>query len=177
MAALFGAVVPGAGRADPANPLTDLLDVAAQRLQIADPVAAAKWRTGAAIEDPARVAQQLSALAEKADTAGLDPDYVRRVFTDQIAATEAVEYRRFADWKLDPATAPAGAPELTASRTELDRLNQIMLDQIGRRWAVLHSPACPGQLGAARRATGAERGLDAFEQQALTVATRSYCRV
>ena len=37
----------------------------------------------------------------------IDPDYVARVFGDQINATEAIEYSRFADWKLNPSDAPA----------------------------------------------------------------------
>ena len=38
-----------------------------------------------------------------ADAAGnaIDPDYVTRVFGDQINATEAIEYSKFADWKLN----------------------------------------------------------------------------
>src|SRR5271163_4640564 len=82
-------------RAD-ASALTELVDAAAQRLQIAEPVAAYKWNSHGAIEDPGRVQEELAKL--NADAAGehIDPTYVARVFGDQINATEAIEYQRFA---------------------------------------------------------------------------------
>src|SRR4051794_17274262 len=78
--------------------LMALVDAAAQRLQTAEPVAAFKWNSHGAIEDPARVQDELATLS--ADAAGeyIDPAYVNRVFADQINATEAIEYTRFADW-------------------------------------------------------------------------------
>lgn len=171
MAVAFGA---HPARAD-TNPLTDLVDAAAQRLQIADPVAAVKWQTQTPIEDPTRVSQQLAALVAGAPADQIDADYVRRIFTDQIAATEAVQYQRFADWKLDPSSAPSAAPALAASRTEIDRLNHVMLAQLGRQAGPLHSPACPGQLHEASMDVAAAHHLDGIYQRALLFATRSYC--
>lgn len=167
--------VPASARADGASPLSDLVDAAAQRLQVADDVAAIKWQTGGAIEDPARVGQQLAKLAADAAGKDLDPDYVRRVFADQIAATEAAEHYRFAQWKLDPATAPPTAPELAASRARIDGFNQVMLAQIGQRWELLHSPDCAGQLGEATRTVSDARQLDEFYRRALLSATQDYC--
>ena len=99
------AVVPttGPARGDDANPLVELVDAATQRLQTAEPVAATKWINGGSIEDPPRVEQVLAAVSADATGKGVDPDFVRRMFTDQIDATEAIEYSRFAQWKLDPA--------------------------------------------------------------------------
>lgn len=166
---------PGPAGADDASPLVVLVDAAAQRLQVADDVAAVKWRTGGAIEDPARVQQQLSALADEAAADDLDPGYVRRIFTDQIGATEAVEHYRYAQWKLDPAAAPASAPDLAASRARIDGFNQVMLTQIGLHWQQLHAAECAGQLEQATLAVSDRRGLDAFYRQALWSATRGYC--
>ena len=177
LATLFlvaAAAGPGSVRADPANPLSELVEAAAQRLQVAESVAAAKWRTGTAVEDPARVRQQLDALGAAADAAGLDPGYVTAIFADQIAATEALQYRRFAEWKLDGSAVPVGAPEFAASRDAIDALNQVMLDQIRQRWPVLRAPECAALREQATDVAG--RTLDGFYQQALTAATRSYCR-
>lgn len=171
--ALLTAAAPA--RADDASPLADLVDAAAQRLQVADDVAAAKWHSGAAIEDPARVHQQLAALASAAQAEHLGPDYVTRVFTDQIGATEAAEHYRFAQWKLDPATAPAAAADLAASRTRIDGFNHVMLTQIGWHWQQLHAPDCAVRRDEAVRAVGATRQLDEFYRQALAAATRDYC--
>ncbi|SNV55309.1 chorismate mutase [Mycolicibacter terrae] len=166
---------PFPSRADTPNPLAELVDAAAQRLQVADDVAASKWLTTAPIEDPARVQQQLTALVAAAQADHLDADYVRRVFTDQIGATEAAEHYRFAQWKLDPAAAPAAAPGLAVSRARIDGFNHVMLTQIGLRWEQLHAPDCDARLDEATRDVSVARQLDPFYRQALTAATREYC--
>ncbi|WP_431602685.1 chorismate mutase [Mycobacterium mantenii] len=163
-------------RADTASPLTPLVDAAAQRLQIAEPVAAYKWNTHGAIEDPARVQQELTRLGDDAVAEHIDRDYVTRVFGDQIAATEAVEYSRFAGWKLNRASAPADSPDLSASRSAIDALNQTMLTQISADWDLLHSPECAAQLESATGSVIQWRQLDNLYQQALSSATQSYCQ-
>jgi chorismate mutase len=168
-------VGPARVRADNASPLGDLVDAAAQRLQIAEPVAAVKWSTHGVIEDPARVQQELDKLGADATTRHVDPGYVRLVFGDQINATEGVEYARFADWKLDPSSAPATAPDLSASRAAIDGLNQTMLTQIVANWDVLHSPACAAQLDVAKIDAVRARQFDGLYQRALALATQSYC--
>lgn len=173
MVALLAAVP--AARADDPPPLTELVDAAAQRLLVADDVAAVKWRTGAAIEDPARVARQLEALTADAAGAGLDPDYVRRIFTDQIAATEAAEHHRFDQWTRDPDAAPQTGPELADSRGRIDGFNRAMLAQIGAHWELLHSADCAAELDTATRTVGDAHHLEEFYRQALSAATRDYC--
>jgi chorismate mutase len=162
-------------RGDSGGSLTELVDAATQRLQIAEPVAAFKWSSRGAIEDPGRAQQELARLGADATSQHIDPNYVIRVFGDQINATEAIEYSRFADWKLDPSSVPAGSPDLSASRSTIDGLNQTMLTRIVVSWDLLHSPACPAQLDAARSDVIRSRQLDGLYQQALSLATQSYC--
>ncbi|RRR42942.1 chorismate mutase [Mycolicibacter terrae] len=164
---------PPAAHAD--NPLTDLVDAAAQRLQVGDDVAAVKWHSGGAIEDPARVQQQLAAVASAAEAQHLDAGYVHQAFTDQIAATEALEHYRFAQWKLDPASAPAVAPDLATSRARIDGYNRVMLTQIGLQWQQLHAAECAPRLDEAIRDVSAARQFDEFSRRALSSATRDYC--
>jgi chorismate mutase len=172
--AMLPTTAPALG--DDANPLLELVDAATQRLQTADPVAASKWKTGGSIEDPQRVEQVLGAVGTAATGKGVDADYVRRMFTDQIAATEAIEYTRFAQWKLDPGSAPSVAPDLSSSRTIIDRLNAEMVEQVAMHWPVLHSPDCNGMLDDARAAIAQSRMLDPLYQQALSFSTHSYCQ-
>lgn len=174
LAALATAAPAGA---DPGEPLYDLVDAAAQRLQTADPVAASKWLSGGPITDPGRVAQVLAQVSSEAETGGVPKDYVTTVFTDQINATEAIQYSRFAGWKFDPATAPVTAPDLSASRAAIDTLNHRMVDQIALQWPVLHSPDCVTDLADAKAVVTAARGFDDLYRVALDVATRSYCPV
>ncbi len=161
-------------RADTST-LTELVDAAARRLQIAEPVAAFKWNSHGAIEDPGRVQEELAKLSADAAGEHIDPTYVTRVFGDQINATEAIEYTRFADWKLNPSNAPAGSPDLSASRSEIDVLNQTMMSQIVAHWDLLHAPACGPQLDAARAVVIRAHQLDSLYRQALSLATQSYC--
>jgi chorismate mutase len=174
--AVAGMPAMASADADSPGPLDQLVDAAAQRLQTADPVAAVKWPTKGDIEDPARVSQVLAAVTADANARGIDSAYVTDVFNDQVNATEAIEYSRFAQWKLDPAGAPASAPDLSASRSAIDALNRQMVDEIASHWDVLHSPMCLTALEGARNAATASRRLDGLYQQALTFATRSYCR-
>nr|WP_232006824.1 chorismate mutase [Mycobacterium sp. 1245805.9] len=163
-------------RGDTGGPLIGLVDASAQRLQVAEPVAAFKWNTGGAIEDPGRVQQELTKLGAEASAARVDRNYVTRVFGDQINATEAIEYSRFADWKLNPSDAPAAAPDLSESRSTIDGLNHTMLTQIVAGWELLHSPGCATELDAARSEVARARQLDGLYQQALSLATKSYCQ-
>ncbi len=175
-AAVFvGGAAPQA-RAEGAGPLTALVDALAQRLLIAEPVAAYKWSAHAVIEDPVRVEQELATLREDAVSAHVDPDYVVRVFSDQVDATEAIEYRRFADWKLDPAAVPPAPADLSASRAAIDALNTKILSHISLNWNLLNSPACAGLLHHARSDVISRRDLDNLYQRALTAATTSYCQ-
>ena len=174
LAALAIAVATPAA-ADPSEPLHELIDAAAQRLQTADPVAANKWLTGGAITDPARVRVVLDQVAAEAQTNGVATDFVTDVFTDQIDATEGIQYSRFAGWKFDPTTAPTSAPDLSASRSVIDSLNHRMVGEIAAQWPLLHSPACAAELAAAKATVESERGFDDLYRAALDAATRSYC--
>lgn len=163
-------------QADNPNPLFDLIDAAAQRLQTAEPVAAIKWKTNGQIEDPPRVQQVLAAVTADAKANRIAPDYVSRIFTDQINATDAIEYTRFAQWKLDAASAPATPPELAASRSLIDTLNGVMVTQIALHRDVLESPDCTPLLNDAKAAVTQIRQLDSLYQQALSSASQAYCQ-
>ncbi|MBO0676060.1 chorismate mutase [Mycolicibacterium sp. S2-37] len=171
VAALAGAA-PAA--ADP-GPLVPLVDAAAERLAVAEPVAANKWVTRGSIEDPARVEQVLAAVEADANARGIDGQRVRRVFSDQIAATEGIEYIRFGQWKLDPAAAPTSAPELASSRGVIDGLNKTIVEQMALNWPVLRSPGCAAQVTDAVGAVATARALDPLYRQALTFVTHNYC--
>jgi chorismate mutase len=162
--------------AQPVHPFHQLVDAAAQRLATADPVAATKWIKGGQITDPARANQVLDSVAADATSHGIDPAYVRTVFTDQIAANEGVQYTRFGQWKFDPGTAPTSAPDLAESRTQINGLNKTLVEEIALHWNSLHSQGCRQDLSDATAAVVTARHLDPLYQQALTSATRSLCQ-
>ncbi|WP_286154337.1 MULTISPECIES: chorismate mutase [unclassified Mycobacterium] len=157
------------------DPLFRLVDTAAQRLQTADPVAAVKWINGGSIEDPARVEQVLKAVGAQATASGTDPEFVQKVFTDQIHATEGIEYLRFSQWKFDPAAAPTTAPDLSESRTAIDGFNHTMVAELAAQQGILHGPGCAAAVDTARTQVTMNRQLDPLYQQALVAATKNYC--
>ena len=169
--------VPAVAHAEPVSPLYELVDVAAQRLSTADPVAAYKWINGGPITDPQRAGQVLDAVGNDAAAHGIDQQYVRTIFENQIDATEGIEYTRFGQWKFDPATAPSTAPDLSESRSAIDGFNKTMVDEIALQWNSLHGPNCGVELTNAKAAAVAAHQLDALYQQALSSATRSYCQL
>lgn len=166
----------GVAQAEPVSPFYRLVDTAAQRLETADPVAAFKWISGGDITDPQRVDAVMAAVNDDASAHGVDAQYVATVFTDQINATEAIEFTRFSQWKFDPSTAPTTAPDLSESRSAIDGFNKTMVDEIALQWNSLHGPTCSTDFAAATDAVGSDRGLDPLYRQALSSATRSYCR-
>lgn len=155
--------------------LTDLVDAAAARLEIADPVAANKWLTGGPLTDPPRVQQVLNAVTSDAQSQGLSTEFVRQAFTDQINATEGIEYRRFADWKFGTAPTPTTAPDLASSRSLIDGLNRTMVRQFSLQWPTLQSPSCGTDLANAKASVADQRQFDELFRHALDVATQSYC--
>ncbi|MGO4446411.1 chorismate mutase [Mycobacterium sp. 2YAF39] len=173
LAGQFGVAPPAS--AQPVLPFYQLVDTAAQRLATADPVAATKWINGGAITDPERANKVLDAAGADATAHGIEPAYVRTVFTDQISTSEGIQYTRFGQWKLDPGTAPTTAPDLSASRAQIDGFNKTLVDEIALHWNSLHSQGCGQDLSDAKAAVIAARGLDPMYQQALWTATRSFC--
>ncbi|OBF29708.1 chorismate mutase [Mycobacterium sp. ACS4331] len=168
-------VVPAA-HADPVSPLYTLVDTAVQRLQTAEPVAEFKWVNGGPITDGPRAQQVLDAVGADAAARNVDPSYVQTVFRNQIDATEAIQYTRFGQWKLDPLTAPRTAPDLAASRTQIDGYNRAMVEQIALQWGSLQAPTCADDLERAVTQVVQDRGLDPLHQRALDTATGSYCQ-
>jgi chorismate mutase len=100
---------------------------------------------------------------------------VRRAFTDQINATEGIEYSRFADWKFGTSPTPTTAPELASSRSLIDGLNHTMVRQFSLQWPTLQSPSCVAELALVKAKVADQRQFDTLFRQALDVATQSYC--
>jgi len=158
------------------SPLFALVDAAAARLQTADAVAAAKYKSGSPIDDPQREQQVIDTMASAAAAKNIDVEYIKSIFHDQMDATNAIEHARFAYWKLNRGTAPAPDSDLPALRVTIDRLNRIMIAEIGIQWDALRSPSGASYLDNARNAVVEARRLDALYERALVFATHSYCR-
>jgi chorismate mutase len=152
-----------------------IIDLALDRLRIAEPIAALKFRRGEGIDDAAREEAVIKTVQRHASEASVDEQFVGDVFRDQIAATAAIEHYRFAQWRLNPADVPVPSADLSACRDRIDHLNGAMVAAIAANWASLGSHTCHACLDDARRAVIEARQLDQLYRLALAHATRRYC--
>ncbi|QLH26809.1 chorismate mutase [Streptomyces sp. Rer75] len=155
--------------------LRPLAGLSADRLLVADQVAAAKWGTDSPIDDPAREQQVLDAVAEQAREAGGDPAATVRIFRDQIEASKVVQRGLYRRWQADPSSAPTERPDLGKVRVEINRINGELVRSIADAADARTAPSCPGRLLAGALATGHEKRLDGLHAVALTRALPSVC--
>lgn len=164
----------GAGGGGPAA----VAEVSAERLELADKVAAAKYGTGRPVDDPGRERKVLEEVADRAAGRGVDPRWATAVFRDQIEANKAVQRGLYARWDVHPEERPTIRPDLDRDvRPALDRITTELLDGLeGTREAGARGTATCGvglAVGGARAAY--VRHFDALHAGALVRAVRAVC--
>ena len=129
MLAVAGSIVaaPAAHAEDGGWParesLVPLTDAAAERVQVADLVAAAKFGTPAPIDDPAREQVVLNTVRTLSVQMGIDPEVSVAIFADQIEANKQVQRGLYVLWTAHPEQAPTERPDLVkVVRPILDRI-------------------------------------------------------
>ncbi|MCU1686137.1 MAG: chorismate mutase [Amycolatopsis sp.] len=156
--------------------LWSLTDLAAQRVEVADKVAAAKYGTPSPIDDPVRDQQILDDVAAKSGPLGLDPAETVAFFRNQIEANKVVQRGLYARWAAHPDEIPAARPDLaTEVRPVLDRLNAGLLAEFAATRATRAGRTCGVRLAVTVRLVTWQRRLDALHHKALTNAVPSVC--
>ncbi|MFP5068729.1 gamma subclass chorismate mutase AroQ [Pseudonocardia nantongensis] len=163
----------GPAGAAPADGLTRIVQLAAERAVLSDRVAAAKFGTPAPVTDPAREAAVLDGARADATSAGVDPEWVARVFTDQIAASTQVQNDLIRGWTERPDTGPAEQADLTQVRPELDRIGDELVAALALAAPARGHEDCP--TGLAQAAVAAARPLDDVHKAALGRGLASVC--
>jgi chorismate mutase len=161
----------------PTGPLGELTGLAAQRVRVADLVAAAKFGTTQPIDDPAREQVVLDGVRTRSAELGLDPENAVRFFRAQIEANKLVQRGLYARWTAHPEEVPRHRPDLgTEVRPVLDRLTTDILAEL-----VDTAPVRRPSLRCEVHATLAERSavvlhrLDRLHEDALAEAMRTIC--
>ncbi|MET7937369.1 chorismate mutase [Streptomyces sp. NPDC005322] len=172
----------GAAVAAPATPATaphgrllPVAELSADRVLVADQVAAAKWGTDSPIEDPAREQQVLDAVAQQATEVGADPEATVRIFRDQIEASKVVQRGLYRRWDADPSQAPTERPDLGKIRLEINRINGELVRAIADAQPARQARSCTGRLAAGAVVAGHEKRLDALHAVALARSLPSVC--
>lgn len=159
-----------------AHGLASLTDLFAQRLLLADKVAAAKYGTDTPIDDPAREEQILTDVRARAAGLGLDPDGVAAVFRDQIEANKLVQRGLHARWNANPGERPTERPDLAKEvRPALDRITTGLLAALRETERARAVPSCGPRLTAAAGWSASTHRLDALHLEGLGRALPSVC--
>jgi chorismate mutase len=168
---------PAVAQAAPAGhgSLLPLVTAAADRVRVADLVAAAKF-PDQPITDPVREQQVLDFAAGRARELGIDPDAAVAFFRDQIEAAKVVEYGLFSRWTAHPEQAPTTKPDLPGEvRPMIDKLNEQLITGLADTVATRASAGCPYRLPVVVRATGVAHGFDHLHAEGLSRAIRNVC--
>lgn len=157
------------------SPLLPFTRAAADRVLLADKVAAAKYGTPAPIDDPVREKAILEAVAAKSREWGIDPEASVRIFRDQIEANKVVQREWYRRWDSGQAELPAERPDLGQIRPLIDKLNAVLLDEIRLTVDVRARPSCVTKQTRAYVAVVVEKRLDPMHATALARALPSLC--
>ncbi|MFJ4768321.1 chorismate mutase [Streptomyces uncialis] len=132
-----------AARNPAGNPLRPVTALLAERLLVADKVAAAKYGTALPIEDISRERQILDDVAGRSVAMGLDPVNTTAVFRDQIEAGKAVQRALFARWDAHPRERPTERPDLAREvRPVLDRVTTQLLEALRESRPAREAASC-----------------------------------
>lgn len=167
---LLVATVPASASA---SGLWRLTDLAAQRVAIADQVAAAKYGTPSPIDDPVREQQIYDSVAARAPGLGLDPADAVRFFRAQIEANKLVQRGLYARWDAHPSEVPSPRPDLAQIRPVIDRLNTGLLTELTS--PARSSRSCPVRQRVAAGVADVVHHFDALHARALATATAATC--
>lgn len=157
------------------SPLLPFTRAAADRVLLADKVAAAKYGTPAPIDDPVREKAILEAVAAKSREWGIDPEASVRIFRDQIEANKVVQREWYRRWDSGQAEPPTERPDLGQIRPLIDKLNAVLLDEIRLTVDVRARPSCVTKQTRAYVAVVVEKRLDPMHATALARALTSLC--
>ncbi|MEQ3554271.1 chorismate mutase [Pseudonocardia nematodicida] len=161
---------PGAA---PADGLARIVDLAAERAEMSDRVAAAAFAAGAPAADPAREAAVVAGMREEARRADVDPEWAARVAGDQVAAEAQVRDALVRGWTDRPDTAPAGGADPAAPDPEIDRIDGELVAALRTATPARAHEDCASTL--AQAAVTRARGMDDLHRAALGAALRSVC--
>ena len=153
--------------------LERLVALCAERLLLADQVAASKAQTGKAVEDAAREAEQLTLLSAHAQTHHLAPKQVASFFRWQMEANKLIQYQLLAASLSSDGASPMPLEEI---RTRLNLLNQELLQTLAPALTELQQGTCHEQLYGAIEAQAEQQKLDALHRTALIRAFGDTCR-
>jgi len=174
LASLTPTAQPRAAEVDE-SALMNVIAQASQRLALADTVARYKWLKSQDIADPPRENTLLKNVMQRAPDYGVDPQFARSFFRDQIEANKFIQQALITNWSQIP-PAPEAAPDLAASiRPKLDQLTLTILAALSRIEPLRHADDCPIRLAHSLTEWHRLNTSDPLHEQALERAMAHLC--
>jgi len=127
--------------------MSSLVNTSAQRLQLAEKIALAKWDSGAAVEDASREAQVIQRAVNDGTEKGMDAGQVKDFFKAQIEANKLVQYSLLADWRRK-GKAPSHTPVdlVKEIRPQLDEIEKQLISELKETSAERSNRTCRADL-------------------------------
>ncbi|QQQ03423.1 gamma subclass chorismate mutase AroQ [Lysobacter enzymogenes] len=147
-------------------------ELSAQRLLLADAVAASKRASGKPVEDAQREGEQLARVREQATARALPAEPAAAFFRAQMEANKLVQYRLLAE----PGRAGA-AVDLAPVRAKLDAINAQLLDALPAALSQARGDDCARRASEARKRAARRHRLDELHRTALARAFGDLCRL
>lgn len=162
--------------AEPAtSAMARVAELSAQRLLLADTVAASKRASGKPVEDAARENSQLDRLGAQAASRGVAREQADAFFKAQIEANKLVQYRLLAQ-PSRRRHAATGAIDLEPVRRRLDNINQALLDALAPALREARAQDCVLRAYQAQEQAARRHRLDALHRTALARSFGDICR-
>lgn len=181
LVALAGALaLPHRAQADTStaageSALMNVIAQASQRLVLADTVARYKWLKSQDITDVPRENALLDNVTQRSPGFGVDPQFARTFFRDQIEANKLVQQGLISDWRLTPPP-PQAVPDLASSiRPQLDQLTTTLLTSLARVQSLRQADDCPVRLAHSLAEWRRLNNSDSLHEQALQRALAHLC--
>jgi chorismate mutase len=132
------------------NPLQPLVETSAQRLQIAEKVALAKWYSGASVEDSSREAEVIQKAVKDSESIGLESTQVEELFKAQIEANKLIQYSLLADWQREGRGPEHARVDLVKEiRPQLDEIEKRLIQELKQSVAARSAKTCPANVAKA----------------------------
>ena len=123
-------IVPHCGRPAGENPLDNLLELAVQRIIVAQDVAAVKYVSHRPIDDPVREREILQTVASALSANGHYQQAGLQFFRDQIEASKVIQRGLHHRWHAHPEEVPPVCCSLDAEvRPKLDQITKQIVRQ------------------------------------------------
>lgn len=155
--------------------LQKMVNVIAERLNLADLVAVNKWDNNKPVEDTPRERVILENMVRQAENRGLDSRWAERFFREQIEANKDIQFDLIRTWQYWGRRPPGPPVDLNDIRVRIDAINNRLMDLAKSTESERREWNCRAEVEKNARYATFLYNLDSLHQRALQRATEVLC--